>query len=224
MQNEETIQVRDLRDQDWVWTSKFFLFHERVDEKMYKVYSGLAAHADNTSQSAYPGINTLARKLHMGRTTVIRAIQNLEKLGFISVERKLGGHNVYSLLKSQTNEKHATIQEITEPEDETPKQKARQFFDGILDLRKGVESEQSQKVKELLRYFVEKNPNVSKNIMWQEVQSFERYWTEKNSTGKKERWEKQETFEVDRRLVTWFSKKKDFSVGRGSIKNIKQIV
>lgn len=38
-----------------------------------------------------------------------------------------------------------------------------------------------------------------------EINKFTLYWTEKNSTGKKERWQMQTTFEVKRRLMTWFN-------------------
>ena len=97
------IEVRDLRDNDWVWSSKAFLFHPLVDEKMYKVYNGLASYANNTTQKAFPGIDTLAQRLHMGRSTVIRAIKKLETHGFISVDRARGSHNIYSLLKISGN-------------------------------------------------------------------------------------------------------------------------
>lgn len=93
------IEIRDLREDDWVWASKTFLFHPNVDSKMCKVYFGLAAYANNGTQRSFPGIQTLAQRLHMGRSTVIRSIQELEKYHFISVDRTLGTHNIYSLLK-----------------------------------------------------------------------------------------------------------------------------
>lgn len=37
-----------------------------------------------------------------------------------------------------------------------------------------------------------------------EIAKFVRYWTEPTKNGKKQRWELQKTFEVKRRLVTWF--------------------
>lgn len=45
----------------------------------------------------------------------------------------------------------------------------------------------------------------------EEVQKFVLYWTEPTKSGKKQRWETETTFEVQRRLVTWrgfFEKKK----------------
>lgn len=45
----------------------------------------------------------------------------------------------------------------------------------------------------------------------QEVSRFVSYWSELTLDGKKQRWETERTFEVDRRLTTWFSRKKQNS-------------
>jgi len=37
-----------------------------------------------------------------------------------------------------------------------------------------------------------------------EIEKFINYWTEKTRDGKKERWQTEKTFEVQRRLTTWF--------------------
>lgn len=202
----QTFEVRDLRQQDWVWTSKTFLFHPQVDEKMYKVYCGLAAYADNTTQQSYPGIDTLKDKLHMGRSTIIRAILLLEKKNFIEVERKLGEHNIYTLL----NDGVPHIDTPEDPQQDTPAEITANFFKGIDDLRNKTESEEAIKTREFLCGLKEKYPGAEKSIIWSEIQKFERYWTELNSTGKKMKWQKQDTFQVDRRLVTWFAKKDQF--------------
>jgi hypothetical protein len=84
------------------------------------------------------------------------------------------------------------------------------FFKGVQNLRDKIESPEAQQVKTFLLSLAEKYKNAPKAVIWDEIKKFERYWTEKNKTGTKERWEKQDTFEVDRRLVTWFSKKDGF--------------
>ncbi len=207
-----TIEVRDLRQQDWVWTAKALLFHPDVDEKMYKVYNGLASYADNTTQQAFPSIATLHIKLHMGRSTVIRALAKLEQFHFIGVERTTGEHNVYSLLN---------IPEQSPPrqpkgggrgdEPAKPAEIAANFFKGIVDLRAKTESNEAIEVRTFLQELKNKYPNASKEIIWGEIQKFERYWTELNGSGTKQRWEKERVFQVDRRLVTWFQNKKDFA-------------
>jgi len=220
----QTFEVRDLRQQDWVWTTKNFLFNPLVDEKMYKVYCGIAAYADNQTQQAYPGIDTLQDKLHMGRSTVIRAILLLEKRHFIEVERKLGEHNIYTLLNDGMSYKDAP----NETQQDTPADITENFFKGINDLRNKKETdevtEEGKKMREFLCGLKEKYPRAEKAVIWDEIQKFERYWTELNSTGKKMRWQKQETFQVDRRLVTWFAKKDQFKKVEINNKPKKRIV
>lgn len=203
---DENFEIRDLRHQEWLWTSKNLLFHKSIDEKMYKVYSGLAAFANNNTQKAFPSILTLMQKLHMGRNTVIRALQQLEKGLFISVEREPGKSNVYSLLEvKEDSGKTERIKVDVIPENST-----QAFFKGIRDLKNQIKSPEAENARAFLIRLKEKYPMASKEVIWKEIQKFESYWTEKNSTGTKERWQKQTVFEVDRRLVTWFIKKDEF--------------
>ncbi len=44
-----------------------------------------------------------------------------------------------------------------------------------------------------------------------ELDKFFNYWTEKNKTGTKQRWEMQKTFELKRRLITWFNNSNKFN-------------
>lgn len=92
----------------------------------------------------------------------------------------------------------------------TPKEKAKQFFDGVVALQNKQEVPWLQ---EFLNAIAQKNTNVSKQALWNEIKAFANYWTELTHTGLKQRWECQKTFEVDRRLVTWFSRAgfKDFT-------------
>jgi hypothetical protein len=54
---------------------------------------------------------------------------------------------------------------------------------------------------------------VSKDVAQMEMLKFISYWTELNSTGKKQRWQMEKTFEVGRRLAFWLSKIKTFDSG-----------
>lgn len=49
-----------------------------------------------------------------------------------------------------------------------------------------------------------------------EVDKFVNYWCELTRDGKKQRWQTEKTFEVQRRLVTWFSNANKFSTNRGT--------
>lgn len=46
----------------------------------------------------------------------------------------------------------------------------------------------------------------NKEIIKKEVDKFTSYWTEKNKSGTKQKWELQETFEVKKRLAYWLNK------------------
>jgi len=96
---ETKIEVRDLRQSDWVWIEKTILFSEYVSAADYKVYSGLASYADNREQNAWPSIPTLCERLHLSRATVLRSLDNLKDLGIISSEKRAGMSNIYCLLK-----------------------------------------------------------------------------------------------------------------------------
>ena len=61
---------------------------------------------------------------------------------------------------------------------------------------------------EFIKSFIDKG--LPEKIVIRELDKFTSYWTEKNSTGKKQRWQMEKTFEVEKRLVTWFSRVKEF--------------
>lgn len=69
-----------------------------------------------------------------------------------------------------------------------------------------ISNEEKEKV---ISYFIEKG--ASKEIIEQEINKFVSYWTEKNQTGTKERWQLERTFEVKKRLATWFNNVNKFS-------------
>lgn len=92
------------------------------------------------------------------------------------------------------------------PATPTPKETAREFFTDITKQEAVVQS------------LAEKG--LPANGVRAEVMKFVSYWRELNATGKKERWEMQKTFEVQRRLVTWFNKAFEFQ-GKNQIKRVR---
>lgn len=96
----------------------------------------------------------------------------------------------------------------TQPKEEkivkslSPKEKAIQFFDGVELLKN---KQDVPWLKEFLVAIASGN-KVDKTAIWHEIKEFSRYWTELNQTGTKQRWQLQKTFEVERRLVTWFNR------------------
>lgn len=51
---------------------------------------------------------------------------------------------------------------------------------------------------------------VPRSVAEREITKFLSYWTEPNKSGSKQRWELQPTFDVRRRLVTWFGNVQNF--------------
>lgn len=102
------------------------------------------------------------------------------------------------------------IKDTIQKTGKTPSQNAKSFFNGVGDLKEKKSSSEAEATKQFLQKLQEKYPDASKRILWDEVVKFWSYWTELNATGRKERWEKQDAFQVERRLGTWFSKIKDF--------------
>lgn len=86
---------------------------------------------------------------------------------------------------------------LGEREKYTPSEEAKNFFEGnIEDMYQEFHSKLS----------------LNEEILKNEFKKFILYWTEKNKSGTKQRWEQQNTFEVKRRLATWLEKMKDFKI------------
>ena len=60
---------------------------------------------------------------------------------------------------------------------------------------------------------------IDENMVRRELMKFISYWTEPSKSGKKQRWELEKTFEVGRRLATWFSRITQFN-NQKTIKSI----
>ncbi len=61
----------------------------------------------------------------------------------------------------------------------------------------------SSKQKEIEDWLISKNFDIQ--LVQQQMFSFINYWTEEDSKGK-QRWQKQQTFQIKNRFVTWFSR------------------
>lgn len=110
---------------------------------------------------------------------------------------KNGKYTVNTGVKQMFNECSTSIEESSIEESRiysiTPKRIANNFFNN--------EQDRNEKIDLLI-----KKNNWPEQSVKQEIAKFISYWTELNSTGKKQRWEMEKTFEIDRRLATWFSR------------------
>lgn len=79
----------------------------------------------------------------------------------------------------------------------TPREQTEAFFEAV--------TKSSTKMNDFVVNLAKQN-NQNKAQVFNEIVKFTSYWTEPNHTGKKQRWEMQATFDVRRRLTTWFSR------------------
>lgn len=79
----------------------------------------------------------------------------------------------------------------------SPSQVAKKFFNDV---------DEQERIIDLLEA-----RGYNRTIVVREVVKFISYWTEKNKSGSKERYEMEKTFEVGKRLATWFMRVKEFS-------------
>ncbi len=106
----------------------------------------------------------------------------------------------------RVTELNRTELNLTEPSgDPTPKLIAIEFF-----------KNQEPIIQELLA------KGLPEEAIRREVKAFVNFWTEYNSTGKKQKWQLRETFEVKRRLATWFGRVNQFNKKEGRTRKIWQ--
>jgi hypothetical protein len=84
----------------------------------------------------------------------------------------------------------------------TPSQDAIEFFSG------------GKIYSDLLKEFSEGNNSV---FIEKEFKKFIIYWTEKNKSGTKQKWQLQETFEVKRRLYTWLGRSNEYTKPKSKV-------
>jgi hypothetical protein len=91
----------------------------------------------------------------------------------------------------------------------TPQEKTKKFFKGITDIMQKIQSIESDSMKYLLKQ-ISTDQGIElpekKKVFWAEIKAFGDYWQEKDHLGKREKWQMQKTFEVERRLQTWLKK------------------
>lgn len=208
MTQKDTFEVRDKRHGDWLWTHKVILFSEFVSAPDYKVYSALASYAGNHNQKAWPSVNTLADKIHLSRATILRSLKRLAELQIIEVEKRKGKSNVYSLIDVIQIDQKTKKGKPNKKTGLTPAEKNRQFFDLVV----ANDLSGAYKLFDKASVWVERLEKLTQEQRaWfdYEINKFVRYWTEKNKSGTKEKWEQEKAFEIERRLATWFDNVKE---------------
>ncbi|MEM2991373.1 MAG: helix-turn-helix domain-containing protein [Halobacteria archaeon] len=100
MSNQQTFEVRDLRDSDWYWIHKAVIqgYAQRVGAVGIVVYSFLASLADS-NQSCFPSQKYIAQSLGYSRSYINETLKLLERNGLIRIEKRGRYHCIYHLLK-----------------------------------------------------------------------------------------------------------------------------
>lgn len=83
------------------------------------------------------------------------------------------------------------IQKTSKTENSTPGETARKFFEGDVETCAPIATALEQ-------------AGIPASLVARELGKFKAYWTEPTRSGRKTRWELQPTFDVRRRLGTWF--------------------
>lgn len=152
-------------------------------------------------------------------TTISRNLQKLEQMEYLKLT-----HTPYGIIvkvakakkrfsKSAKAEEGERISENAKPNCKNAKPNIRQLPKGNqLDTLKSNRTPREiaieffkspDKQEEVIQALVGKGMNESQTRS--EISRFINYWTELTPSGRKQRWETQNTFEVNRRLATWFN-------------------
>lgn len=103
------------------------------------------------------------------------------------------GHTIDSTIDTRTIDSKISSEILPR----TPAHEAKEFFENPEIQQKAIE------------YLISKG--IPEELAKTELQKFIAYWTELNSTGKKQRWQMEKVFELRRRFVTWFGRIKGFA-------------
>lgn len=205
------------------------------------VYNSLCRHAEFHSQRAFPSQELIAYQHNISVDTVSRAIKKLVEYNIVMVqkERKDGKfmNYVYTLLDKSgwkpINQTAKTGYGSTRPQktrpqktrlDGNPTKDNKVFKDNkdIKDYKEGEEIEQTpaEEMKSFLEDesyfqklvgFLTNEKGLPENKVIEELNNFKGYWGERTKDGTKQRWQLEKTFELKRRLGTWFKNAPKFN-------------
>jgi len=109
----------------------------------------------------------------------------------------------------ETITKETNTKERGEASSPTPAQTAKDFFQMV--------EEKNERYEKFISTVCSVR-NVGVEIVRAELDKFCSYWSERSKDGKRQRWEMEKTFEVQRRLATWFGNIKNFNQSSSGLK------
>lgn len=117
MLNEQTFEVRDLRNGDWYWIHKAVIqkYTQKVGAIGIAVYNLLASMADS-GQGCFPSQKYIAKCLGYSRSYTNETLKLLKRHGLIRIEKKGRNHRVYHLLKVGCQPERTQMSTIPNPD------------------------------------------------------------------------------------------------------------
>ena len=148
------------------------------------------------NQSINPKIKIgIQERLNEIPTFIIDKIKEIDKDSLYIAYDSLSKPTIYSNSNSNSNlnlNLNSNKKEIVVSK-ETPSQIVKSFLSNP---------------EEMIQFLIGKG--IDRQFVDREIRKFISYWTEPNKSGTKQRWELQKTFELKRRLNTWFSNNQKF--------------
>lgn len=197
---------------------------ESISFKAKGIYSFLYSKPSGWNFSA----NRIAKQSKDGRSAILEGLKELENVGYLKREKQKDGTVIYNLnyepkCGNQTlgSEKpkcgFRTVGKVHCAETEPISNKEDIVIKNISN--KEVEAQKINPAIEM-RNFLQNpedvttvliNAGMDGCMVRSEILKFINYWSELTKSGKKQRWELERTFELKRRLATWFRNSKKFN-------------
>lgn len=170
--------------------TEFVIAKDKLWKNYLKRFTGIEIEKQNQYLDFFADLNLINKKaLKIGHLSIPKLEERLDEYT-AKVRSKSRQHRDNVGLQDNTEQDITT--DIQEQERGfTPSQEAKDFFSN------------PDKQEEIIKGLVAKG--FTEQWVRSEIKKFINHWTEKTKSGKFEKWEKKETFEVGRRLVTWFN-------------------
>jgi len=238
LQTNDLFEVRDMRVKEKFQIDDAYLngYARKCGIYATGVYVSLCRHV-NKSQECWPSIKKISEELNISERQVIRAIRILEFYKII-FKKRIGKkvNNRYCLLnKSEWLDSES---DMTDSHFTSDSQSLHQVTDShfhskdthIKDTHSKGKLTPSEEMKLFLEEdkiyflkvadFISEKYKAPKEMVVEELTKFKSYWSEKNKSGTKQRWELQKTFELGRRIGTWLRNASQFNKQKSKGKNI----
>ena len=87
----------------FTWIRNSVLENPDMSASDVMVYLSLMRYMSNRSKECWPGILTIMKLSHLGQRTVYACLLDLERMSLISISRKRGRTNRYTILEPPDN-------------------------------------------------------------------------------------------------------------------------